>query len=945
MESETGIHTCISFWFAVVLSCALVFVGFPGAALAESQVPKVETPDYKVAFYASPNYNIQDESGARSGYGYEMMQSINNHMQGTFSYVGYDKTPDECVDMLRNGELDLYTAARKTEERSAEFVFSKHPAITSTTAMNVKVSNTSVVAGDYSTYNGLRIGLLSRHTYNGMFLDFLKKNNITCNIVYYETPTELSNALVNDEVDALVNSYIRTPEDERMVQDFGQTPYYFMALPENQGLIDQIDSAIDSMNIETPNWRVDLYNCYYGQADKNCDYTEAEQHLLDSLQANGTVVRAVANPVSKPYSWYEDGEAKGIAVDLFKETANRLGLSYEFVSVSSAQEYREIVSSGDVDVWVDIDGTFDNEALAMYRLTDPYLSTTLSVVRTRGSSGKIETVATPGNSVAVKELLANGWPDTQVQPAHDANECLDMVSSGRVDAALLKSYLAQQLIKSNLTNGMQADILPGISLDMCMGVNAEDDRDFYGVWEKSLYQVAQEKSAEVVHSYLEETETPSVGAYLLNHPIMLVVLVILLSLVLFLLLLFVLSTRSKRRQQEVSRQLAAALDEAHDANDAKQNFFSKMSHDIRTPLNAVLGMTQVAKKYQDDPAKLAGALDSIASEGNYLLVLVNSILDVNQLEHGHVELKREPFSLAGCVSEAVDMLKPLAEKNGLTIETKYPDDPCVVVGDEGRYSQIVINIVSNAIKYTEKGGFVRVGLECLPGSTYRFFCADNGIGMEESFVSHITEDYIRAEDSRVSKTQGTGLGMSVVKGFTELMGGTLQIESEIGVGSTFFVDIPFQPANEEQRASLLANRAECESGMSQFSNCTVLLVEDNALNAEIATELFKSLGIGVAWAEDGARAVEMVANARAGEYFAVFMDMQMPIMDGIEATKAIRSAGHANANVPIVAMTANIFEADRKRCKDAGMDYYVSKPIDVETVVSTLNRIGSSQCG
>lgn len=939
MGYKAGIHTRFPFWLTVVLSCILALTGFPGAALADTQVPKAETPNYKVAFYASPNYHIQDESGARSGYGYEMMQSINNHMQATFSYVGYDKTPDECVDMLRNGEVDLYTAARLTEERSAEFVFSKHPAITSTTAMNVKVSNTSVVAGDYSTYNGLRVGLLSRHTYNGKVLDFFKQNNITCEIVYYETPTELSNALVNDEVDALVNSYIRTPEDERMVQDFGQTPYYFMALPQNQALIDQIDSAIDSMNIETPNWRVDLYNLYYGQADKNCDFTDAEQQLLNTLQTSGTVVRAVVNPESRPYSWYENGEAKGIAVDLFKETANRLGLSYEFIPISSVGEYQEAVSSGAVDVWADMGGTFDNEVLTKYRLTDPYLSTTLSVVRERGSSGKLETLATPDYNISVKETIAKTWPDVQVSSAQDADGCIGMVSSGQADGALLKTYVAQQTIKSNLTNGMQAEIVPGVTLDMRMGVNVEDNRDFYGVWEKTLYQVAQENSAEVVQSYLEETETPSIGAYFFNHPILLVTMVTLLLLVLFLFLLFVLSNRAKRRQQQVSRQLAAALAEAHDANDAKQNFFSKMSHDIRTPLNAVLGMTQVAKKYQDDPAKLSGTLDSIASEGNYLLALVNSILDVNQLEHGHIELSHEPFSLAECVSEAVDMLRPLAEKNGLVIETKYPSDPCAVVGDEGHYGQIVINIVSNAIKYTEKGGFVRVELESLPGSVYRFTCTDNGIGMDESFVNHITEDYVRAEDSRVSKTQGTGLGMSVVKGFTELMGGTLQVESKVGFGSTFIIDIPFQPASKEQCADLAARKAEHEDGMPKFADTTVLLVEDNALNAEIATELFDSLGIDVAWAEDGARAVEMVANAKPREYAAVFMDMQMPVMDGIEATKAIRSAGHANSNVPIIAMTANIFESDRKRCEEAGMDDYVSKPVDVEAIVAVLKRV------
>ena len=216
----------------------LVTALFPSTVYAEdnTSVPRKDTPDYKVAFYAFDCYNMQDENGKRTGYGYEMMQNISKYMQCTFSYVGYDKTADECVDMRRNGERDIYTAARITPERQEEVAISEHPAITSTTSMNVKVGNTKVVSGDYSTYNGLRIGLLARHTYNERFLNWVKEKGFTCDIVYYDTPTELTNALINDDVDALVNSYIRTPEDERVGEDFGQTPYYIMTRKEDHRL-------------------------------------------------------------------------------------------------------------------------------------------------------------------------------------------------------------------------------------------------------------------------------------------------------------------------------------------------------------------------------------------------------------------------------------------------------------------------------------------------------------------------------------------------------------------------------------------------------------------------------------------------------------------------------------------------------------------------------------
>ena len=329
----------------------------------------------------------------RSGYGFEMMQLVSKHMQSTFSYVGYDKTPDECIEMLRDGQLDLYTAAKRTPEREAEFAISKHPSITAVTSMNVKIDNTKVVAGDYSTYNGLRIGLLARHTYNEAFLSFVKEKGFTCDIVYYDTPAELSNALVNGEVDALVNSYIRTPEDEREVEDFGETPYYFMARKLDQALVDQIDAAIDAMNIETPNWRTDLYNKYYGAVDKNVELTDSEQELLDEMQANGVVVRGIMNPGEAPFSWYENGEAKGIAADIFRACARTLGLECEIVPASSREEYLDALESGNVDAWMDFACNYEDERSTSYRATDPYLTTTVSLLRARDASGPVETLA------------------------------------------------------------------------------------------------------------------------------------------------------------------------------------------------------------------------------------------------------------------------------------------------------------------------------------------------------------------------------------------------------------------------------------------------------------------------------------------------------------------------------------------------------------------------
>lgn len=925
---------------AFVLAAGMLFTAFePQKVYAgEPQQLRTETPDYKVAFFESSCYHIQDENGKKSGYGYELMEGISKYMQCTFSYVGYEWTPVESVDMLRSGEVDLYTAAKRTPEREEEFIFSSHPSITTTTCMNVKVGNTSVIAGDYSTYEGLRIGLLQRHTYNDKFLAWVKEKGFSCEIVYYDTPTELSSALINDEVDALVNSYSGTPEDERSVENFGQTPYYIMARKEDQELIDRIDAAIDAMNIETPNWRAELYNRYYGSQDQNTELTAEEEEFLDTMREQHITVRAVMNPDENPYSWYENGEAYGIAAELFRKTMDRLQLEYEIVPVASRKEYKELLASGDVDIWMDLAGSYEQDETWKYKVTNPYLTTTVSVLRNRGASEKIRKLAIIDEGIDGKEIVSEIWPDAEVVEVADCLHGVREIVSGNVDGMLLMTYTAQKLARDDVQNRLRVDIVPGATLPLQMGVNAYDNYLFYGIFEKTLFNVSQEAAAEIVQKYNEEIAAPTMLAYLFDNPIYLLLMIAGVTLILCLFLLYIQSVHSKIRQKKISDELAIALDKAREANESKQNFFSKMSHDIRTPLNVVLGMTQIAQKYKYDVPRLENALDSITSEGNYLLVLINSILDVNQLEHGYVELSHEPFNPVACVRNSVEMLRPLAEKKEQQLTVQYECKDQAVLGDANRYSQILINIISNAIKYTNAGGTIRLKFEELPGNRYRFTCADNGIGMSEEFVKHIYEDYARAEDSRVSKVQGTGLGMSVVKGFTELMHGTVDLQSEKEKGTTFVVEIPFEPASEEQAEAVLHPSPETDVKV-RLESKKVLLVEDNSLNAEIAIELLQSIGLTIDWAENGQIGLDKFNASAPGEYLAIFMDMQMPVMDGLEATRKIRSSEHVDHNIPIFAMTANTFASDQEKCREAGMNGHIAKPIHVTEIESALETL------
>ncbi len=913
----------------------LVMCCFPVHAAAT--VPKEDTPDYKVAFYAFDCYHMQDGNGKRYGYGYDMMQEISENLQCTFSYIGYDKSAAECEEMLKKGEIDIYTAAKKTPQREKIFAFSTHPAITAKTCMNVKRGNHKVVAGKYATYNGLKIGLLKRHTYNGKFIQFTKSKGFDCDIIYYTTPTELSNALIDGEVDATVNSYIRTPEDEKTIEDFGETPYYFMTKKKNESLIHKIDASIDEMNIETPNWRSDLYNEYYGSQNSNTEFTSEEKKLLKKMQASHTKITATMNPERNPYSWFDDGRGYGIIADIFTTTVNELDLEYEIIPASSKESYEKILVDGKVDICLDLDSYYEDEGKYKYKMTDSYLTTSASLLHRRGSSGRINKVGVIEDNIAIKEIVSSTWPTAEIIYINDIDDCTKAILNEKVDGILMMSYMAQKIARDDTQNRFSVDIVPGGNLKFKMGINSKDNRNFFGIWEKTLMKVSQNKSAELVQNYLEMTTAPTLAAYLFDHPAYLFGIVGMFVLTLFIISLYIQSTRAHNKQLEISEKLSLALMEAREANDAKLNFFSKMSHDIRTPLNAVLGMTQIAKKYKDDEQKLDNALDNIKSEGNYLLAMINSILDVNQLEHGHIELIHNPFNLSECMYASMKLLEPLAhkKKQELLVFCDFSDH--IVIGDSNRLSQIMVNIVSNAIKYTDMGGRIEVKLEEYKDHHYRFTCTDNGIGMTQEYIKHICEDYSRSEDSKSSGTEGTGLGMAVVKGFTDLMHGNLHIKSKLGQGSSFIVEIPFEKPTMEEKECLI-RAASQEKEHLNFKNKRVLLVEDNDLNAEIAMELLQSIGFCVDLAENGEVAVKKFEESKINTYFAIFMDMQMPVMNGVEATKKIRSLSRSDKDILILAMTANTLAKDRVRCEEAGMDGYITKPIDLKEIENILRQ-------
>ena len=391
-------------------------------------------------------------------------------------------------------------------------------------------------------------------------------------------------------------------------------------------------------------------------------------------------------------------------------------------------------------------------------------------------------------------------------------------------------------------------------------------------------------------------------------------------------------------QKKAVEDMKKAMDEANMANKAKTNFMGRMSHDLRTPINGIMGMAQIAKKNLGNEEVVSDCLDKIDSSNRHLMSLIGDILQMSSLESGGITLSHESFDIVETLSDSIEMLSTAAKDRGVRIidddyeNIKYRK----VIGSPSHVRQVFTNIISNAVKYNKMGGFVEVKTSVIGDSegkvTYRFTFSDTGLGMSDDFLKKIFEPFSREDDENILKRQGSGLGMSIVKDLVTLMGGNITVISEKNIGSVFTVDIPFDIDSDSETDESDDNIPE------SFEGKRVLLVEDNDLNQEIALYMLKEKGFDVDTADNGKEAVGKFLSSKPFFYNLILMDIMMPVMNGLEATRAIRSSGRSDSSVPIIAMTANAYEEDKKECIEAGMNEHIAKPLEESELMAAISR-------
>ena len=393
------------------------------------------------------------------------------------------------------------------------------------------------------------------------------------------------------------------------------------------------------------------------------------------------------------------------------------------------------------------------------------------------------------------------------------------------------------------------------------------------------------------------------------------------------------------QEKEVQETLKSALEAEEESNRAKRVFMNSMSHDIRTPLNAIIGCTTLAATHIEDTAAVQRYLSKITTAGNHLRSLVNDVLDMNHIESGNVHIDHLPIHLPDMLEELKTIIQSSVMEHDLTLYMDAQVNHKDILSDKLRLNQVFLNILSNSVKYTKPGGMIDFKVIEVAGAPegygkYQFYIKDNGIGMSREFADHIFETFSREQTVTVSGIQGSGLGMAIAKNIVDLLGGKIQVISEREKGTEVIVSLQFEFGEH-------CVKMEAPSqNITDFTGKKILLVEDNELNREIATEILQESGFLIDVAEDGTVAVEKMRYAVAEQYDLILMDIQMPLMDGYKATEQIRKLTIPElAKIPIIAMTANAFEEDRKKAFDTGMNGYIAKPIDIPKMLEVLKKV------
>ncbi len=915
---------------------------FPVKAAAETAPAKV----VRVGSFED-TFNYVNEKGIRKGYGYELLQTLSGYTGWQLEYVTCDWS--DCFEKLKNGEIDIMGDISYTEDRTEEMLFSDEPMGEEKDYLYADLSREDITASDFKTLNGKKIGVLMGTEPEVMLTEWEEKYDLKTQHVNISNNEDAKQKLANHEIDCFVSmeESFWTELGISTITRVGSSDIYYAINKDRADIKEELDNAMRALEDADPFYTADLYKRYFSM-----DYTPILTGEEKAWLKKHGAIRMGFLTGDSGVSVYDPstGELTGTITDYIRFAKDCLGnqeLEFQMVGYDSQKAELDALKSGEIDMVFHFDQSPNLAEEYRVACTNTTWTSNMMAVTNKEHFNETQAnrVAVPQNKISLTRYLAVYYPQWEIVDCAAQEDAVRLVKDGQADCFVTGVSSQENYSKKY---DFYSVPLPNPAKS-CFAVNSGNGI-LLSILNKTIKAMPVNMLTGALAMYKSAARKVTLGEFIRDNFVM-VLLVSSIFVAVILLAILKLLRKARKAEaaarkaandtQELNAKLQIAAEKAESANRAKSTFLFNMSHDIRTPMNAIIGYADLASRHSDDPAKLKKYMENIQVCGQNLLMLLNNVLDLARIENDKTEMEYSVSDVEKDFRNCIAMFRNQADSKGQTLtvttQLQYP----YIYADVPHLTEVCTNLVSNAVKYTGNGGTIRCGVTQKPGEK-EGWCdtvvtvADNGIGMSQEFQKHIFEPFERERTSTVSKVEGSGIGMGIVKKLVGLMGGTVEVESKIGVGSTFTVTIPCRIASEDE---IQAKREINPSDQKCLRGTRILLTEDNDLNAEIATELLQEEGCTVDRAKDGVECVDMLEKAANGTYQLILMDVQMPVMNGYDATKKIRRMDDPQkANIPIVAMTANAFSEDKQVALDAGMNDHIAKPINMSILVPTLRK-------
>ena len=937
---------------AVLFACIFVILGMwmmlsVYCQAAETNNDEKQPQTIRVGSFED-TFNYVDKNGVRRGYGYELMQALAGYTGWKFEYVKCDWS--NCFDKLENGEIDIMGDISYTDERAQKMLFPEEPMGEEKYILYADLSNLDIGTYDFKFMDGKRVGVLMDTEPEIMLTEWENKNGIHTEHVNVNNDDDVEKKLANHEIDCFVSleESLWSEQGISSVTTIGKSGIYFAINKERSDIKTELDYAMRQLEQDSPFFKADLYKKYFTLA-YNQSLTGEEKSWLEE---HGSIRIGFLNNDPAIFSMDEEtGKLNGMLAEYISYAKDCLGNQRLKFGIQEYDDYNEMLRAlqdHEIDMIFYVGRNPDLAEKKGYTLTNTAWTYSLMAVTDEKYFNENEaySVAVVKEHEALKQHIAFSYPHWKLIDCDSLADATDMVLHQKADCFLMGT---SQALKYDNNRDFKSIPLTK-TMEACFAVRGGEG-NLLSILNKTLKTMPSDMLTSTLAIYDSTADKVTFYDFVKDNMLAFFATAGFFGLSIIAIILVFLR---KARKAEAAAKLAAndtqklndkleiALKKAEDASLAKTRFLNNMSHDIRTPMNVILGYAQLMEdelKGKDMP-ETSEHLEKLKQSGNLLLSIINNVLDMAKIESGKMEIN-ENYGRLGAIRQSLfEIFEDEAKKKNLALHYTINVEHEHILTDTTKVKEIFVNILGNAIKYTPPGGSVIMSVEELPCNEPGYIIvrnrvSDTGIGMSEDFLTEIFEAFTREQNTTKSKIAGTGLGMSIVKKYVDLLGGTIEVESELGKGSTFTVTLKHKIADE----SYYVKKHLEESGISReiLKDRSILLAEDNDLNAEIAAVILERAGLKVERVEDGLQCISRITEMPAGTYDIILMDIQMPKMDGYKATQTIRNlSDQEKACIPIIAMTANAFEEDKRAAIAAGMNGHIAKPIQVDKLLSIL---------